>query len=170
MGGTPPWLALGKVVGAHGVRGAVRVHFFSGAAPEMGPGARIGLRRPGGEIEAVALVEIAPHQRQFRLWFEGVADREAAEALVGAELMVPRDALPDLEDGTYYWADLIGLDVRTVDDRPLGRLVHILETGSNDVYVVQREGGEVLVPALATVVRRIDLAAGRMWVALPEGL
>jgi 16S rRNA processing protein RimM len=99
-----------------------------------------------------------------------VGDRDAAQALLGAEMVVPRGELPDPGPDTYYWADLIGLTVLTEDGGCLGELVEILETGSNDVYRVRGRQGEVLVPALASVVRRVDLIAGRMWVDLPEGL
>jgi 16S rRNA processing protein RimM len=81
-----------------------------------------------------------------------------------------KSRLPDLEDGSYYWSDLIGLAVQTVDRQPLGTLSSIFRTGSNDVYVVRAGDDETLIPALASVVKAVDLENGTMTVALPEGL
>ena len=100
----------------------------------------------------------------------GVDDREAALALRGAYLQVPIDEAVSLPEGRYYWHQIIGLSVETGEGRTLGTISDILETGSNDVYVVRRDGGELLVPALKTVIRRVDLSAGRMVVDLPPGL
>jgi 16S rRNA processing protein RimM len=164
-------LALGRVTGAHGIRGLVKMSFYSGAAPQgIGPGSVVRLRSPAGEITHHTALEIAAHGGQFLLRLERVLDRGGAEALVGAELVVARGDLPELEEGSFYWSDLIGMEVLTGDGRRLGELVDILETGSNDVYRVRGRRGEVLVPALASVVRRVDLQARRMWVDLPEGL
>jgi 16S rRNA processing protein RimM len=101
---------------------------------------------------------------------EGVGDRETAETLVGSRLYVDKTTLPELEEGTYYWFELIGLAVHTTQGAYLGTLAAVVPTGSNDVYVVRNGDDEVLVPALASVVQKIDRAAGRMEVTLPDGL
>ena len=88
----------------------------------------------------------------------------------GAGLYIEKSRLPSLEDGHFYWFELIGMEVYTDDGRFLGRLASIVPTGSNDVYVVQHAGRETLVPALASVVKRVDTTARRMEVILPEGL
>ena len=102
--------------------------------------------------------------------FGEVADRDTAETLRGAALYVEKSRLPDLEDENYYWFELIGMEVYTPDGGYLGRLESILPTGSNDVYVVRDADRETLVPALASVVKAVDTATGRMEVVLPEGL
>jgi 16S rRNA processing protein RimM len=96
---------------------------------------------------------------------EGCNDRNAAEELVGALITVPRAALPDTSlPGEYYWADLVGLAVKTTDDVDLGRIDHLFETGSNDVMVVQGDR-ERLVPYIwKQVVLEVDLKAGEMLV------
>ncbi len=111
-----------------------------------------------------------PHGRGLLVAFEGVTDRNAAEALAGLDLLVDREDLPPAEEGAYYWADLIGLDVYGEADQYLGKVTAVFPTGSNDVYVVQNGGGEVLVPALESVVVEIDLSGNTMRVDLPEGL
>ncbi len=93
---------------------------------------------------------------------DGIESREAAEALTGRYLEVPTR---QLDEGSYYWDDLIGLRVETPDAQPVGELVEIFRAGGNEVYRIVGPGGERLVPALRSVVQRIDLEAGVMVVA-----
>ncbi|WP_231940844.1 ribosome maturation factor RimM [Acidihalobacter aeolianus] len=96
--------------------------------------------------------------------FEGIGDRDQADALRGSEVALPRQALESLPEGEYYWADLIGLHVVGEDGKPLGTIERMIETGANDVMVVRGER-ERLIPFLRPdVVREIDLSAGRMQV------
>ena len=104
------------------------------------------------------------------IWFRGIRDRGQAQRLAGLWLCVAQSEVPSAEEGEYFHYQLIGLKVRTVDGEDLGELAEILETGSNDVYVVAGLDGEILVPALSRVVREIDIAGGLMVVDLPEGL
>jgi 16S rRNA processing protein RimM len=102
--------------------------------------------------------------------FKGIDNRDQAKELIGAQLFIPQSDLPELDEDTYYWHDLIGIKVYATTGDFLGRIESIIETGSNDVYVVKRNDREVLIPALETVVLDIDLAHKRMKVDLPEGL
>ena len=86
-------------------------------------------------------------------------DRDAAALLQGKPVAVPRAALPQARNGEYYWADLIGLAVVNVAGQDFGRVTQILETGANDVLVVQGER-ERLIPFIADVIRGVDLASG----------
>ncbi len=104
-----------------------------------------------------------------KLW--GVNGRGSASRLRDAYLTVPSAELPELEDATFYHFQIVGLEVHNVEGERLGHVREILETGSNDVYVVQRESArDLLVPAIADVVVDVDVSAGRMTVELPEGL
>ena len=105
----------------------------------------------------------------MRILFKG-ADRNLAETLVGKDLLAPRENLPDLGEDTYYWQDLMGLEVMDLNRGSIGRIKSIFPTGSNDVLVVQGGDGETLVPVLETVIKDVDLDANRMTVDLPEGL
>ena len=96
------------------------------------------------------------------LYFEAVESREAAESLVGRYLEAPAH---ELEQGSYFWGDLIGLKVEASDGSELGELVEIFRAGGNEVYRIVGADGERLVPALRSVVQRIDLEAGLMVVA-----
>jgi 16S rRNA processing protein RimM len=95
--------------------------------------------------------------------FEGITDREVAAALKGREVAVPRSAMPAAGEGEFYWADLLGLEVRNREAVSLGRVEKILETGANAVLVVKGEK-EVLVPLIQDVLVNVDLGAGQLTV------
>ncbi len=168
--GNSSLLCLGRIVGVHGVRGGLKLLSYAESPEVFTAGRCVRLRDAQGAEARFILREVRPRKGGLVLYLEEVEDRAAAEGLLGRDLLVERDALPPLPAGTYYWEDLIGLSVFEVDGRFLGRLASILPTGSNDVYVVRDARREILVPALAAVIREVDLASGRMVVALPEGL
>lgn len=96
--------------------------------------------------------------------FAGIEDRDAAASCIGAELGVPREALPEPEDGHYYWADLEGLRVVTKSGADLGTVSHLLATGANDVLVVQGKT-ETLIPfVMGSVVLDVDVEQGKITV------
>ena len=111
------------------------------------------------------------HQGKALVSLEGITDRTAALQLRGREVILPLSQLPELEQDEYYVAQLIGLNVETIEGILLGQVADVIFTGANEVYVV-RGGphGEILLPALESVIPSIDLDQGRMLVSLPEGL
>lgn len=163
-------LCLGRVVGVHGIRGGLKLLSYAESEEVFAAGRRVRLRDAHGAEEVFTLREARPRRGGVLLHLVEVTDRTAAERLVGRDLWIDRAELPPLPEGTHYWEDLIGLAVFEVDGRLLGRLEAIFPTGSNDVYVVRDGRREILVPALARVIREVDLAGRRMVVALPEGL
>ena len=164
------YITIGEVVGVHGVKGALKVRSYSESPDTFSPGDEIRLRRPDKGLEARAIEWVQPHGRGLVMGLAGVGDRSAAEALRGAELLIERSVLPPLPEGTYYWADLMGLAVIDAGGRRLGRVTEILATGANDVFVVREGSEEILVPGTEDVITEVDLAAGTMRVSLPEGL
>lgn len=103
------------------------------------------------------------HSDALVVRFEGVSDRNGAEALKGMLVGVPREAMPDASKDEYYWADLIGLAVVNAHEECLGTVDRLIETGSNDVLCVTSEDGkERLLPFVAAVVLDVDLAAQRI--------
>ena len=133
-------------------------------------GGKILLKGPGEALQEYILESARPHKGKLLAELEGVLDRNSAEALKGRLILVHRDVLPELEPEEYYWFQLIGMDVLEKDGSRLGTLESIIETGSNDVYVVKDGKKETLVPALSWVIVSIDLEADTMVVDLPEGL
>lgn len=93
----------------------------------------------------------------------GIADREQAAALIGTEIWVLRSALPKAKPGEYYWTDLEGMDVFTVEGQPLGKVSHLFATGANDVLVAQDGERERLIPfVLENYVKQVDLDGRRI--------
>jgi 16S rRNA processing protein RimM len=156
---------LGKVVRAVGLKGHLGVAGTEGALAELG---EVALRRGEGEPEVRRILEARPQGRLWAVKIEGVADRTAAEAWVGAEVLVEREALGEAGEGRYFWADLEGLPVVTAAGEAVGKVTGLYATGAADVLVVTGERGERLVPLAPYV--RIDLEGRRIVVDPPEGL
>ena len=149
---------VGRVVGLYGVRGWVKV--FADTRPRTG----ILNYNPwqvklGGEWKTIRVAEGRAHGEGIVVRLEGYEDRNRAGELIGAEIAVDRQQLPPVKAGEYYWSDLIGLRVVTLDGTELGKVDHLLETGANDVFVVQGER-ERLLPYIGSVVREVNLDAG----------
>ncbi len=95
---------------------------------------------------------------------------ESAGRFVGYTVFVPKELFPDLAEDEYYWQDIIGLNVFSEEGKHLGRIESIFPTGSNDVYVCKGGPREILLPAIADVIRQIDIPRGIMTVKVPKGL
>jgi 16S rRNA processing protein RimM len=102
--------------------------------------------------------------------FRSVADRDAAELLCQQFVLIPEAQAMPLAEHENYAHDLVGLEVESLDGRILGHLTEILFTRANDVYVVAGPDGEILLPALRSVIVQVDLPARKMRVELPAGL
>ncbi len=161
---------IGKIVGVHGIKGTLKIHSYAESLEIFTPDTIITVSTPDGSQKGYDIDWIKPHSRGALLALKNVNHRDQAKTLVGADLQIEKAALPELETGVYYWYELIGLKVLTTDDRYLGRLESIIETGANDVYVVKNDEREVLIPALESVVQTIDIESNLMRVDLPDGL
>ena len=172
--GSDAYILVGRVTGAHGIRGGLKVHIFAESTDLYREGGPLRLTLPDGSVRTLTIAWVAPHGRGLRMGLESVTDRSAAESLVGASLHMEKSRLPALEEDTYYWFELVGLSVVDTTGRLLGRLDSIIPTAANDVYVVRGEQGgtprETLIPAIGDVVVAVDLQRGTMVVEMPEGL
>jgi 16S rRNA processing protein RimM len=169
----PRFLVIGKVLGAHGVGGELKVQVISEDPHRFGRMEQVFIGLEDDEPEPRALERFRLHKGNALLKLLGCDDRGTASSLRDYLLQVPiEDAIP-LEEGEYYEFQILGLEVWTVSGEHLGKVVEVLATGANDVYVVHGTypgHREILVPALESVVLEIDLEGGRMVVELPEGL
>ena len=163
-------MLIGKIVGIHGIKGTNKLRSYAESLSVFSPGRSILVRDLHGREASYEIHWVKPHTGTPLVSFKGIVNRDQAKTLLGAELFIPQSELPELDEDTYYWYDLIGIEVVTITGEFLGRIESIIETGSNDVYVVKRHEKEVLIPALESVVLEIDLAQKRMQVDLPEGL
>ena len=161
---------IGKIQATQGIRGQLRVIPFAGDASSISELESVFVKSPTGVMEKFPVVSAKAHGKRVILTLKPFDNINQVLHLVGREIYADRGALPELPSDEFYWSDLLGLQVETSDGEGLGELVDIIETGSNDVYVVKKDGREVLIPALEDVVLSVDLTAGRMTVALPEGL
>jgi 16S rRNA processing protein RimM len=167
-------LSIGKIVGVHGLKGVLKVFSYAESTTRYTSGMPLHLKDSQGNECVLKVVWAKSHSKTILLFLEGINNRDQAEELVGSELFIEKSELEVLEEGTYYWTDLMGLSVYSLAGDCLGVLTAIVQTGSNDVYVVKKMEGttetEVLIPALASVVREIDLVQRVMRVDLPEEL
>jgi 16S rRNA processing protein RimM len=159
-------VVLGRIVGVHGIKGWIKVEsetrpreaIFAYSPWELGTATgwtpyRVLAGRPSGAGLTAQL--------------EGIDDRDVARALIGATIAFPRAQLPPAEAGSYYWADLQGCTVVNLQDVELGTVSHLMETGANDVLVVN-DGRERLIPFIDTVVQQVDLEHRRIRVDWDE--
>lgn len=167
---TDDLILLGKIVATHGIRGQLRVVPYSGHFDTFLAIGSVTLKDAAGRMAGYDIASAAVHGKKLLLALKGYADINRVEHLVGCELYVGRDQLPLPEEDEYYWHDLLGLTVITSSGEQLGSLESIIETGSNDVYVVKSKEREYLIPALAEVVTSIDLTAKVMTITPFEGL
>jgi len=156
------WIELGVVARPHGVTGEIRVHVFNPDSTLLEELAEVFLI--GEEGEEPALVEVVSSRRGSKallMRFAGVSSREDVEALRGYTLCVPRAALPALEGGEYYHADLVGLEAFEGAE-PIGRVVDVLDYPSVECLKIQRPGGFLEVPMLPKWLDRLDIEGGKV--------
>lgn len=161
---------VGRVLGAWGVKGALRVKPFA-ADPQALFSSKRWFLRPGVAPRAAAASPVPTLLRVMSAREQGEAvvaschdltDRDAAEALRGARVFVPRSSFPTAGEDEYYWVDLIGLAVRNREGQNLGTVSGLLETGPHCVLCVappETDADETLIPFVAAYVDRVDMAA-----------
>lgn len=159
-------IVMGKIGAVHGVRGEVKIHSFTEPMENLFDYQQWFLRRDG-EIKQVRLSDARFQGKGLVAKIEGVQDRELARTYTGFEICVPRSELPPLEEGEYYWHQLVGLEVINRQQQLLGKVSHLLETGANDVLVVRPSAGsldgrERLLPYTDNCVEQVDLVRGQI--------
>jgi 16S rRNA processing protein RimM len=160
---------LARVLKPHGIRGELKVLPYGETLGEMEAGEKL-FSIEGSEQRQLTLLRMRTQKRVWIAQFAELESIDQARVLAGKDLFVGKDRLPRLPEGEYYHFQLIGLSVVTKEGAPLGTLSSIFQTGSNDVYVVETGGKELLVPAIEDVVCEVDLENGKLIVDLPEGI
>ncbi len=150
-------ILLGRITGVFGVRGEIKIESWTE------PRLAIFRYQPwklvrNGATSPMAGIRGRNHGQALVASVPGVDDRDRAQELIGSEISVPRSALPPPKPGEYYWVDLEGLDVRTVDGIALGAVSHLLDTGANHVLVVQGDR-ERLIPFVQPYLVSVDFDA-----------
>jgi 16S rRNA processing protein RimM len=162
----PRNVVLGAVIGAHGLKGEVKVKTFTHSPETLG--AYGPLHTEDGRRFTITHARAnKPDEAIVR--FAEIADRNAAESLKGTELFVSRSALPAVKDEEFYHADLIGLRAEDGEGRMLGTVSAIHNFGAGDVIEIKRDDGDtVMLPFTREVVPVIEIEAGRVIIAAPE--
>jgi 16S rRNA processing protein RimM len=159
-------ILIGIITGAHGIGGLVKVESLSDFPGRFASGNRFWLDKKG----EVTVEKSSPHKGALLVKFQGIDDREAAEALYQGRLYIRREEVAPLSDGHYYHFQLVGLNV-IEQGQKIGVIKEVMLSAANDIFVMEKiGGGEILIPALKAMVKKIDLKTQEMIVELPEGL
>ena len=162
-----PTVAVGRVARAHGVQGEVAVLVLSEVEDRFAPGATLWLE----DGRTLTVESSRPHRGRLLVRFREVRDREQAEGLQRALLVVPESSSPSLPEGSWWDHQIEGCAVETDRGRALGSVREVIHTAANDVWsVVSEDGLETLVPALNDVLVSVDVAGKRIVVREIEGL
>ncbi|HEV8578545.1 MAG TPA: ribosome maturation factor RimM [Thermoanaerobaculia bacterium] len=172
----PPWrddlpetVAVGRVLRPHGVRGEVVVEVLSDVPGRFAKGSRMAGLREGEPPVPLRIAASRSHKSGAVVQFEGFEDRDRAEELRGLDLEVPRSQVPEAPSGTYYQYELLGCLCRDGGEE-LGRVVEVVEDGGGVLLIVEGGGRRVPVPFVNEFLRGVDVAGGRIDLALPPGL
>jgi len=163
-------LPIGRVLKTHGVKGRVKVAYFGEDLHRFSFYRQVFIENEKGQPEPYEILEATPQPPRLILQLKGIKKIEEAEPLIGREILIEKEALPELEEGQYYWMDLLGMKVETQGGKGIGKVKEIFSTGAHDVYVVEGKRGEILLPATEEVIQSIDLEKGVMRVIRMEGL
>jgi 16S rRNA processing protein RimM len=168
----PAYLALGRVLRPHGVRGELRVSTITDYPERVAELETVFLSRDveGADAKPYLIESVRLHQDYILIKFENVPDRNAAERLRDLYVLVDIEHAVPLDDDEVYLYELIGLTVKLEDGTVLGTLTDIMETGANDVYVINSDThGSILIPAHDETIVEIDLDEEVITVAPPPG-
>lgn len=165
---------IGTIVGAHGVKGTLRIHPLTDYPTRFFDMKKLYLEKPGKQHRELEILKVAGHEGkgQILVTVAGITDRDRAEELSGYLITVAPDERVELPEDEYWIDSLIGMNVIDVEDGALlGKIEDVMSTGSSDLYQVRTPEGEAkIIPAIADVVRQIDVETGEMKVSLIEGL
>jgi 16S rRNA processing protein RimM len=154
-------VVLGRISGLFGVKGWVKVYSYTEPREAVLDYRRWLLSGKDGWREAT-VAEGQRHGKTIIARIDGYVDRDQAAELIGTEIAVLREELPEAEEGRFYWSDLEGLRVVHRDGTDLGKVAYLLETGANDVMVVQGEQERLIPFVMGEVILGVDLAEGRI--------
>lgn len=165
-----PNLEIGQIVNTFGIKGIVKVKPFTDDIKRFDNLKTVYIEKNNTQKE-YEIEEVKYHKDMVLIKFKGVDTVEQAELLRNAYLTISRDSVEKLEEGRYYIVDMLGLEVYTDEQVLLGTLDDIFNTGSNDIYVVKdKQGKQILLPAIQDVIKQIDMENRKMIVHLLPGL
>ena len=164
------YFEVGQIVNTFGIKGLVKVKAFTDELERFEELKKVYVCKKD-KLEEIEIEEVKYHKDMVLLKIKGIENMEDAEKLKGLYLKIDRKDAKKLPEGTYFIADLIGLDVYSDENELLGKLEDIFNSGANDVYVVKDENGkQILLPGIPDVIKEIDLEQEKIVVHLLKGL
>lgn len=161
---------IGRVIKPHGVKGKLKIEYFGEDLEHFILYREVFIKDRLGRPQIYEILEAIPQPPHLILRLKGIGKVEEVQPLLGKEILIREDALPDLKEGEYYWFEIMGMTVETEEGKRIGKVKEIFPTGANDVYVVEGKRREIFLPATAGVIQSIDRKRGVMKVTHMEGL
>ncbi len=162
---------IGKVTGVHGLDGNLKVWSFAESIDTFCPGRKIVLKTDNGnQEEHHSIHKVLNYKKGLLLSLEGVDNQELAQKLIGKEIIIDRTQLAEPDEGTWYFKDLLGLEVFDNKRDFIGKVTEIFPTGADDVLVVNKDTQETLVPMHKFFIESIDVENNIIKTTLPDDL
>ncbi len=164
------YFEIGQIVNTFGIKGVVKVNPFTDDISQFEKMDTI-LVEKKGNLQEMQIEEVKYSKNQVLLKLKGIETIEEAEKYRNCYLKLPREKAKKIPEGTYFIADLIGLEVVTDEGELLGKVDDIYNSGANDIYVIKDElGKQILLPAIKEVIKEINLEQEKITVHLLNGL
>jgi 16S rRNA processing protein RimM len=164
------FILIGHVIRPHGLTGLLRIVSYAQSKETFLKAGSVFLDTAKGELEERRVIAIKVHGSAHLLGLAGIDSIDQAEQLREAEIFIRKDSLIEKDEDEYFWFELLGLEAYLDTGEYLGVLKEIFPTGSNDVYVVEDQGREYLIPAIHGVIKEIRLKEKRMVISPLKGL
>ncbi|MDD9138384.1 ribosome maturation factor RimM [Fructobacillus sp. CRL 2054] len=165
------YFKIGSIVNTHGIRGELKVKAITDFAEErFAKGATV-YRLSNNQYIAETVEKARVHKGMWLITFKGITNINEVEAYKGEDLYVAEADRDDLDDGEYYYSDIIDCTVQDEDGQVIGAVKEIMETGANDVWIVKRpKGADALIPVIADVVKDVNIDDKVITIDVLEGL
>ena len=162
-------IALGEIVATHGIEGWLKLNPYNPESPTLLSTQEIFLEKDSGR-SVQRLQAVKPHKNQLLIRLEGVDGINAAQKWIGSIVSVAEMNLPALSADEYYYYQVVGLEVYDTQGNRIGKITRLWSTSGGDLYVVEGDTKEHLIPVTKEIIEKIDLTAGKMIINPPEGL
>ena len=163
-------ILIGHVIRPHGLTGLLRIVSYAQSKETFLQAGSVFVNTGQNELCERKVISIGPHRSFYLLRLPGLNSIDQAEIFRGAGILIRKDSLVKRDEDEFFWHELLGLDVYAITGQYLGVLKEIFPTGSNDVYVVENQGKEFLIPAIHQVVKEINIPQKRMVISPIRGL
>jgi 16S rRNA processing protein RimM len=163
-------ILIGHFIRPHGLTGLLRIVSYAQSIETFLEAGSVFMNTDRNELYERKVVSIRPYRSVYILRLSGLNSIDKAEIFQGAGILIRKNSLKKKDEDEFFWYELLGLDVYLITGQYIGVLKEILPTGSNDVYVVENQGKESLIPAIHQVIKEINIPLKRMVILPIKGL